>query len=101
MARHRIALARDAYTYLHLPMVAGIVLSAFALREAVARIGHDLATVPALALCGGSALYMASYVAIRWRVTRKLRSGRRQRARSSMRPAIRSRARSRLVCELA
>ena len=72
----RVALARDAYTYLHLPMVAGIVLSAFALREAVARIGHDLATVPAFALCGGSALYIASYVAIRWRVTHKLRSGR-------------------------
>ena len=72
----RIALARDAYTYLHLPMVTGIVLSAFALREAVAQTGRDLATVPALALCGGSALYIASYVAIRWRVTRKLRSGR-------------------------
>lgn len=72
----QVALARDAYSYLHLPMVAGIVLSAFALREAVARIGHDLATVPALALCGGSALYLASYVAIRWRLTRKLRSGR-------------------------
>ena len=66
----QVALARDAYSYLHLPMVAGIVLSAFALREAVARIGHDLATVPALALCGGSALYLASYVAIRWRLTR-------------------------------
>ena len=57
-------------------MVAGIVLSAFALREAVAQIGHDLASVPALALCGGSALYIASYVAIRWRVTRNVRSGR-------------------------
>jgi low temperature requirement protein LtrA len=72
----RIALARDAYTYLHLPMVAGIVLSAFALREAVAQIGHDLATVPAVALCGGSALYIAGYVALRWRVTRNVRSGR-------------------------
>jgi low temperature requirement protein LtrA len=74
--RARVALARDAYTYLHLPMVAGIVLSAFALREAVADTGHHLATVPALALCAGSALYLASYVAIRWRVTRNIRSGR-------------------------
>ena len=72
----RVALARDAYTYLHLPMVAGIVLSAFALREAVAHVGHDLDTVPALALCGGSALYLASYVAIRWRVSRSVRGGR-------------------------
>ena len=72
----RVALARDAYTYLHLPMVVGIVLSAFALREAVAHVGRDLDTVPALALCGGSALYLASYVAIRWRVSRSVRGGR-------------------------
>ena len=72
----RIALARDAYSYLHLPMVAGIVLSAFAMREAIAHTGRDLATVPALALAGGSALYVSSYVAMRWRVTHALRSGR-------------------------
>jgi len=30
----------------------------------------------ALALCGGSALYLSSYVGIRWRVARTLRSGR-------------------------
>jgi low temperature requirement protein LtrA len=72
----RVALARDAYTYLHLPMVVGIVLSAFALREAVAHVGRDLDTVTALALCGGSALYLASYVAIRRRVSRSVRGGR-------------------------
>jgi len=72
----RVALARDAYTYLHLPMVVGIVLSAFALRDAVAHVGRDLDTVPALALCGGSALYLSSYVAIRWRVARTVRGGR-------------------------
>jgi low temperature requirement protein LtrA len=72
----RIALARDAYTYLHLPMVAGIVLSAFGLEKAVAHVGDDLDTVPALALCGGSALYLFSYVAMRWRVARAVRGGR-------------------------
>jgi low temperature requirement protein LtrA len=72
----RIALARDAYTYLHLPMVAGIVLSAFAMREAVAHVSRDLDTVAALALCGGSALYLSSYVAMRWRVARTIRGGR-------------------------
>ena len=72
----QIALARDAYTYLHLPMVAGIVLSAFAMHKAVAHVGHHLDTVPALALCGGSALYLASYVAIRWRVSRTFGRGR-------------------------
>jgi low temperature requirement protein LtrA len=55
----RIALARDAYTYLHLPMIAGIVLTAFALRETVAHVGHDLDSVAAFALCGGSAPYGA------------------------------------------
>jgi low temperature requirement protein LtrA len=72
----QIALARDAYTYLHLPMVAGIVLTAVAMRKAVAHVGADLHTIPALALCGGSALYLGSYLGIRWRVSRTLRSGR-------------------------
>jgi len=72
----RVKLARDAYTYLHLPMVVGIVLSAFAMREAVGGVGHDLHAVPALALCGGSALYLSAYVALRRRVTRTIRSGR-------------------------
>jgi low temperature requirement protein LtrA len=72
----RIALARDAYTYLHLPMVVGIVLTAFAMRRAVAHVGHDLDTVSALALCGGSALYLSSYVAMRWRAARTFGRGR-------------------------
>jgi len=72
----QIALARDAFSYLHLPMVVGIVLSAFAMREVVAHVGRDLDTVPALALCGGSALYLAGYVGLRWRVARTLRGGR-------------------------
>jgi low temperature requirement protein LtrA len=72
----RIALARDAYTYLHLPMVVGIVLTAFAMRRAIAHVGHDLDAVSALALCGGSALYLLSYVAMRWRAARTFGRGR-------------------------
>jgi len=72
----RATLARDVYTYLHLPMIAGIVLSAFAMREAIEHVGRDLDAVPALALCGGSALYLAAYVGMRWRVTRQLRGWR-------------------------
>jgi low temperature requirement protein LtrA len=72
----QIALARDAYSYLHLPMVVGIVLSAFAMREIVNHVHRDLGAVPALALCGGSALYLASYVGVRWRISRTLRGGR-------------------------
>jgi len=72
----RIALARDVYTYLHLPMVAGIVLFAFAMKTTLAHVGHELDTIPALALCGGSALYLFAYVALRLRVSRTLGRGR-------------------------
>jgi hypothetical protein len=50
----RVAFARDVYTYLHLPMVAGIVLFAFAMKTTLAHVGAELAAVPALALCGGA-----------------------------------------------
>jgi low temperature requirement protein LtrA len=72
----RIALARDAYTYLHLPMVGGIVLFAFSLKATLAHVGAELATVPALCLCGGPALYLLAYVAVRVRVARQLGGGR-------------------------
>jgi low temperature requirement protein LtrA len=70
------ALARDVYTYLHLPMVAGIVLFAFALKDALAHVGDELGTIPAVALCGGPALYLFAYVALRYRVVRTLGGGR-------------------------
>jgi low temperature requirement protein LtrA len=72
----RVALARDAYTYLHLPMVAGIVLFAFAMRTTLAHVHRELGVIPAVALCGGSALYLLAYVALRWRVSRTLSRGR-------------------------
>jgi low temperature requirement protein LtrA len=72
----RIALARDAYTYLHLPMVAGIVLFAFALETTIAHVGDELAAVPALCLCGGPALYLLAYVAVRARISRHVGGGR-------------------------
>ena len=72
----RTALARDLYTYLHLPMVAGIVLFAFAMKTTLADVDGELATIPALALCGGPALYLFAFVALRVRVSRTLRGGR-------------------------
>ena len=72
----RVALARDAYTYAHLPMIVGIVLFAFAMRTALAHVHSDLQLIPALALCCGSALYLLSFVALRWRVSRRLGRGR-------------------------
>jgi low temperature requirement protein LtrA len=72
----RTALARDAYTYLHLPMVAGVVLFAFAMKTTLAHVGDELDTISALALCGGPALYLSAYVALRLRVARRLGRGR-------------------------
>jgi low temperature requirement protein LtrA len=72
----RTALARDAYTYAHLPMVAGIVLFAFAMRTALQHVHATLSVVPAVALCFGSALYLFGFLAVRWRVSRTLGRGR-------------------------
>jgi low temperature requirement protein LtrA len=72
----RAALARDVYTYLHFPMVGGIVLFAFAMKTTLADVDDELATIPALGLCGGPALYLFAFVALRVRVSRTLRGGR-------------------------
>jgi low temperature requirement protein LtrA len=72
----RTALARDVYTYLHLPMVAGIVLFAFAMKATLAHVGGKLDTITALGLCGGPALYLFAYVALRLRVSRTFGRGR-------------------------
>jgi low temperature requirement protein LtrA len=69
----RIALARDVYAYAHLPMIVGIVLFAFAMKTIVAHVGEELDYPVAFALCGGSALYLLTYSAIRIRIERRLR----------------------------
>ena len=68
----RVALARDVYTYAHFPMIVGIVLFAFAMKDIVAHVGEDLDSVTAFALCGGSALYLLTYSAIRTRIERRV-----------------------------
>jgi low temperature requirement protein LtrA len=61
-------LARDLYSYLHLPMVAGIVLFALGLKTTLADVDSSLRTIPALGLCGGLALYFLAHVALRLRI---------------------------------
>jgi low temperature requirement protein LtrA len=65
-------LARDAYSYLHLPMVAGIVLFALGLKTTLGHVGDELDTVPAVGLCGGAALYLLAHIAFLFRATRRL-----------------------------
>jgi low temperature requirement protein LtrA len=65
--RLRNELARDAYSYLHLSMVAGIVLAALGLKETLGAVDDPLGTVLGFALLGGVALYLLGHVAFRFR----------------------------------
>ena len=49
----RARLARDSFSYLHLPMFAGIVLVALGAKKVLAHVDEPLETVPAFALCVG------------------------------------------------
>ena len=64
----RALLARDLYTYLHLPMVAGIILFALGMKTTLAHVDDPLDIIAAIGLCGGLALYMAAHVAMRLRI---------------------------------
>ncbi len=60
-------LARDSYSYLHLVMVAGIVLTALGLKTTIGHFDDHLHAVPAFALLGGVAIYLLGLVAFRYR----------------------------------
>jgi len=68
----RVRLARDSFSYLHLPMFAGIVLVALGAKKVLAHVDAPLEAVPAFALCGGVALYLLSHDAIRYRSVRSV-----------------------------
>jgi low temperature requirement protein LtrA len=70
--RQRNVLARDSYSYLHFPMVAGIVLASFGLEETITHVDESLELVPAFALLGGVAIYLLAHVALRLRNARTL-----------------------------
>jgi low temperature requirement protein LtrA len=65
--REQNELARDSYSIIHFPIVAGIVLTAFGLKKTLEHVGDPLDAVPAAALAGGVALYLLGHVAFRWR----------------------------------
>jgi low temperature requirement protein LtrA len=62
-------LALHSYSYLHLPMIAGIVLFALGLEAALHDVAEALDTVPAVALCGGASLYLVGHVASLFKTT--------------------------------
>ena len=61
---------RDAYTYLHLPIVAGILLITVGDELVIAHPGDELGTAGALVTLGGPALYLLGVVAFGARVGR-------------------------------
>ena len=65
--RAQLAMARDSYSYLHLPMVAGIILFAVGVKKTLGEVGEPLKLVPAVALCGGVALYLLAHILFRLR----------------------------------
>jgi low temperature requirement protein LtrA len=74
-SRRRIAesddagrLARDAYTYLHLPIVAGIIVVAVGDDLLIADPGHALARAGALMMLGGPAIYLLGETLFRVRM---------------------------------
>jgi low temperature requirement protein LtrA len=77
----RTRLARDAYSYLHLPMIAGIVLLAVGLKKVQAFVGGDgghslhdaLPVLPLSAMYGGVALFLIGHVAFTYRVERMVK----------------------------
>jgi len=64
--------ARDSFSYLHLPMVAGIVLVALGLKKTLEHVDDPLKIEPAVALLGGVILYLLGHVAFRWRNVHRL-----------------------------
>jgi low temperature requirement protein LtrA len=72
----RILIARDVYSYLHLPMIAGVVLIALGIKKTIGDVDEPLKVAPAVALFGGIALYYAGHVGVRWRMTHTLFRGR-------------------------
>jgi low temperature requirement protein LtrA len=63
----RVRIARDSYTYLHLPMVAGIVAFAVGVKVALDHPSDELESVVAAALTGGVAIYLVALSAFRRR----------------------------------
>jgi low temperature requirement protein LtrA len=63
----QLRIARDSYALLHLPMVAGIVLFALGVKKVIEHTGDPLKDMPAVAVCGGLALYLLAHVAFRLR----------------------------------
>ncbi|MBP2325747.1 low temperature requirement protein LtrA [Kibdelosporangium banguiense] len=77
----RVRMGRSAFTYLHLPLLIGIVMLALGLKKVLGYVGgekgHTLADPlygpPLWAMYGGVSLFMFGYAAVAWRCMRNLK----------------------------
>jgi low temperature requirement protein LtrA len=69
LAENRTVLARDAYTYLHVLIVAGILVTAVGDELVIAHPTAELHGSQLAAVVGGPALYLLAHVALRLRLT--------------------------------
>jgi low temperature requirement protein LtrA len=69
--REQNEIARDSFSYLHFPMVAGIVLLALGLKKTLGHVEDPLTIEVATAMLGGTAIYLLAHVAFRWRNVRR------------------------------
>lgn len=60
--------AADSYSYLHLPIVAGIIVFAVGMKVTIHDVSGTLPDAGRLALCGGLALYLVGNAAFRLRL---------------------------------
>jgi low temperature requirement protein LtrA len=76
----QVRVARDAYTYMHFPMVAGVVMLSLGLKKVLEYVGdtehHDLADplkgVALFALFAGVGIYLLGQVAFKWLLAHQL-----------------------------
>jgi len=64
--------AADSYSYLHLLIVAGIIVFAVGMKATIRDVGGTLSEGARLALCGGLALYLVGNAAFRLRMAGEL-----------------------------
>jgi low temperature requirement protein LtrA len=60
--------AADSYSYLHLLIVAGIILFAVGMKVTIRDVGESLSDAARLALCGGLVVYLVGILAFRLRM---------------------------------
>jgi low temperature requirement protein LtrA len=76
----RARLARDAYSFLHFPMLVGVVVLALGLKKVLEYLGdtehHQLADpltgLGLYALYGGVVIYLLGHIAFKWRIAQTL-----------------------------